>query len=133
MANGINWGKIYCNSWWGSDSNKDSLPTSEFDQCSVTPVGYTPPTDLTITAVNASQFRLNWINTAFTGSIETIKFYAQKTGNPTPSILSVTFDPIKPTTVDFALSSSGEYTIRGRYSDPINGFSGYSNTYYNIK
>tara|TARA_R110002153_G_scaffold2175_1_gene10654 strand:+ start:4919 stop:5524 length:606 start_codon:yes stop_codon:yes gene_type:complete len=38
MANGINWGKIYCNSWWGSDSNKDSLPTSEFDQCAVAPI-----------------------------------------------------------------------------------------------
>ena len=29
----VNWGKIYCSSWWGNESNKNSIPISQFDQC----------------------------------------------------------------------------------------------------
>ena len=36
MANTINWGKIYCKSWWGAESNKLSVP--EFPDCGNIPV-----------------------------------------------------------------------------------------------
>ena len=29
-----NWGYIYCSSEWGDESNKNSIPTSQFNQCS---------------------------------------------------------------------------------------------------
>ena len=123
-----NWGKIYCNSWWGDDSNKDSLPTSQFDQCGVTPPeGYTPPTNLTINEFAYRQFRLNWINTAFSGTIETIKIYIQEDGAIGRTILNVPFDPTKPNTDDFTMTVAGNYTVKLQYSDPTNGLSGFSN------
>lgn len=37
MANTINWGKIYCSSWWGNESNK--LSVVEFPDCGDVPIG----------------------------------------------------------------------------------------------
>ena len=122
-----NWGKIYCSSWWGDDSNKDSLPTSQFEQCGVTPPSYTPPTNLTINEFLYRQFRLNWTNTAFTGTIETIKIYIRLVGAPSQTIINVAFDPTKPNTKDFNMTVVGNYTVKLQYSDPTNGLSGFSN------
>lgn len=131
MANGINWGKIYCNSWWGSDSNKDSLPESEFEQCGLTPPTYTAPTNLSINQFLYRQFRLDWTNTAFTGSIELIKIYIGVVGEPNRTILTRPFDPTKPNTYDFAISgAAGNYQVQLRYSDPTNGFSPFSEFVY---
>ena len=29
----INWGQIYCSTYWGDDSNKNSIPSEQFSQC----------------------------------------------------------------------------------------------------
>ena len=29
----INWGQIYCSTYWGDDSNKNSIPAEQFSQC----------------------------------------------------------------------------------------------------
>tara|TARA_R110000744_G_scaffold5826_2_gene20600 strand:+ start:159 stop:635 length:477 start_codon:yes stop_codon:yes gene_type:complete len=127
-----NWGKIYCSTWWGDDSNKDSLSTSQFEQCGIIPpVGYTPPTNLTITELVANtEYQAAWVNTAFTGTIETLQIWIQKEGLPSPNILPVAFDPNKPTSRDFNFQNAtpGNYTVRVQYSDPTNGLSGFSNT-----
>lgn len=128
-----NWGKIYCSTWWGDESNKNSIPIEQFEQCGIIPpVGYTPPTNLTITElVTNIEYKLNWVNTAFTGTIETIQLWIQKEGLPSPNIIPVAFDPNKPTTRDFNFTPSntpGNYTVRVQYSDPTNGLSGFSNT-----
>ena len=130
-----NWGKIYCNSWWGDNSNKDSLSTSQFEQCGIIPpVGYTPPTNLTYTVLTPNlEYKMDWVNTAFTGTIETIQIWVQKEGLPNPNVIPVAFDPNKPTTSTFSFlpsSSAGNYTVRVQYSDPTNGLSGFSNTVY---
>ena len=123
-----NWGKIYCSSYWGDESNKNSIPTSQFEQCGAPPEGYTPPTNLTINEFLYRQFRLNWTNTAFTGTIETIRIYIQLVGASSQTIINEAFDPTKPNTKDFNMSVAGNYTVRLQYSDPTNGLSGFSNT-----
>ena len=33
MANQINWGEIYCNAWFGNESNESTIHTSGQPQC----------------------------------------------------------------------------------------------------
>ena len=33
MANAINWGEIYCSSWFGDESNEETLHISSQPQC----------------------------------------------------------------------------------------------------
>jgi len=33
MANSINWGEIYCSSWWGSLSNQSTIDISSEPSC----------------------------------------------------------------------------------------------------
>lgn len=100
--------------------------------CIPAPGGYTPPTNLTYTEVTPNlEYKMDWVNTAFTGTIETIQIWVQKEGLPNPNIIPVAFDPNKPTTSTFSFlpsSSPGNYTVRVQYSDPTNGLSGFSNT-----
>lgn len=33
MANVINWGEIYCSSWWGDNSNQSTIDIDSKPQC----------------------------------------------------------------------------------------------------
>ncbi len=44
-------------------------------EASSAPDVYSPPTNLSINQFLYRQFRLDWTNTSFTGSIESIKLY----------------------------------------------------------
>ena len=33
MANTINWGEIYCSSWWGNTSNQSTIDIDSKPQC----------------------------------------------------------------------------------------------------
>jgi hypothetical protein len=33
MANAINWGEIYCSSWWGNDSNQLAIDIASEPAC----------------------------------------------------------------------------------------------------
>ncbi len=33
MANVINWGEIYCSSWWGNNSNQSTINIDSKPQC----------------------------------------------------------------------------------------------------
>jgi hypothetical protein len=33
MANVINWGEIYCSSWWGDNSNQSTINIDSKPQC----------------------------------------------------------------------------------------------------
>lgn len=35
MANSINWAEIYCSTWWGDDSNEDTLHIDSQPTCFV--------------------------------------------------------------------------------------------------
>ena len=100
-------------------------------EASSAPDVYSPPTNLSINQFLYRQFRLDWTNTSFTGSIESIKLYLKKIDEPNRNINTYDFDPTKPNTKDFAISTAaGNYSAQLQYSDPINGFSGYSEFVY---
>jgi len=100
-------------------------------EASSAPDVYSPPTNLSINQFLYRQFRLDWTNTSFTGSIESIKLYLKKIDEPNRNINTYAFDPTKPNTKDFAISTAaGNYSAQLQYSDPINGFSGYSEFVY---
>jgi len=33
MANNINWGESYCNSWWGNSSNQSAIDNDSKPEC----------------------------------------------------------------------------------------------------
>lgn len=123
-----NWGKIYCSTWWGDESNKNSIPDRYFAECDGGLKGCTPPTILGISEFAPRNYRIVWTNTTCEISIQEINIHILASNGSTITIFNYNFDPIKPTSYGFALSPAGDYAVKLQYSDPINGLGIFSNS-----